>query len=102
MKKGIFLFAFIFATGFSTNILAQEITTDANTKTEQTQTVDLNKPFNTVCPVSGEEVDLEITYQYEGKTYALCCKTCLKKFKNDPEKYIGKLSEDGKSIKKKS
>jgi len=102
MKKMIFCFVLILAVGVSTKIFAQEVTKDANSKTEQTQTVDSNKPFNTVCPVSGEEVDPEITYQYDGKTYALCCKSCLKKFKNDPEKYIGKLSEDGKSIKKKS
>jgi YHS domain-containing protein len=56
------------------------------------------EPVNSICPVSAEEVDGEITYEYEGKTYALCCKSCLKKFKADPEKYISRLSEDGKSI----
>jgi YHS domain-containing protein len=58
--------------------------------------------FNTVCPVSGEEIDEEITHAHEGKTYAVCCNSCLKKFKADPEKYISRLSEDGKSIKKKN
>ena len=67
-----------------------------NTKT---QIVD-NKPVNTVCLVSGEEIDPEITAVYNGKTYALCCKSCLKKFNKDPEKYVSKLSEDGKSLKK--
>lgn len=55
--------------------------------------------LNTVCPVSGEEADAQITYEYKGKTYSLCCNTCLKKFKKDPEKYISRLSEDGKSLK---
>lgn len=59
-----------------------------------------SKPVNTVCPVSGEEIDSEITAVYNGKTYALCCKSCLKKFNKDPEKYVSKLSEDGKSLKK--
>lgn len=59
-----------------------------------------NKPVNTVCPVSGEEIDPEITATYNGKTYALCCKSCLKKFNKDPEKFVSKLSEDGKSLKK--
>jgi YHS domain-containing protein len=59
-----------------------------------------NKPVNTVCPVSGEEIDSEITAVYKEKTYALCCKSCLKKFNKDPEKYVSKLSEDGKSLKK--
>jgi YHS domain-containing protein len=67
--------------------------------TEQIQTqVSDDKPFNTICPVSTEDVDLEITYKYNGKTYALCCNKCLKKFKADPEKYSKRLSEDGKSI----
>ena len=49
---------------------------------------------------SFEEIDSEITATYNGKTYALCCKSCLKKFNKDPEKYVSKLSEDGKSLKK--
>jgi len=59
-----------------------------------------NKPFNIVCPVSGEEIDPDVTATYNGKTYALCCKSCLKKFNKDPEKYSSKLNEDGKSLKK--
>jgi YHS domain-containing protein len=54
--------------------------------------------LNTICPVSTEPADPEITYMYEGKTYSVCCNSCLKKFKKDPEKYISRLSEDGKSI----
>ena len=61
-----------------------------------------SKVFNTICPVSSEEADPEITHVVEGKTYAVCCKSCLKKFKADPQKYISKLSEDGKSLKKKT
>ena len=59
-----------------------------------------DKPANTVCPVSGEEIDSKVTVAYNGETYAFCCKNCLKKFNKDPEKYISKLSEDGKSLKK--
>lgn len=70
-------------------------------KVEKTEKKVLDsKPVNTVCPVSGEEIDSEITAVYNGKTYALCCKSCLKKFNKDPEKYVSKLSEDGKSLKK--
>jgi YHS domain-containing protein len=70
-------------------------------KNEQTNVQqDSNKPVNTICPVSKEEADPEVTYTYNGKTYALCCNSCLKKFKADPEKYISRLSDDGKSIKK--
>jgi YHS domain-containing protein len=59
-----------------------------------------SKPINKVCPVSGEEIDPKITTIYNSKTYALCCKSCLKKFNKNPGEYVLKLSEDGKSIKK--
>lgn len=85
----------------STEINVKSKKGEAGIKLEDTkmQIVD-NEPVNTVCPVSGEEIDSEITTIYNGKTYALCCKSCLKKFKKDPEKYVSKLSEDGKSLKK--
>ena len=38
--------------------------------------VDDGKPVNSVCPVSGEEVDPEVTDAYNGKTYGLCCTKC--------------------------
>ena len=60
------------------------------------QVVEKGTPVNTVCPVSGEEVDQNITYTYQEKTYALCCKRCLEKFKADPEKYISRMSENEK------
>lgn len=68
----------------------KEITTSAG------QNIDKEKPVNTICPVSGEEVDQNITYTYNGKTYALCCNKCLKKFKADPEKYISRMKPDEK------
>ena len=111
----IVLFAFV----LSINSSAQDKKMEMKKKVESTQTkvmdnkqevekkvqktdvkIDDNKPFNTVCPVSGEEIDSDITATYNGKTYGLCCKRCLKKFNNDPEKYASKLTEDGKSLKK--
>jgi len=93
---------------FSFSSLAQEESKDEKKETQTVEqnsndqtTIDSTKAFNTICPVSTEEVDPEVTYMYKGKTYALCCNNCLKKFKKDPEKYISKLSEDGKSIVKK-
>lgn len=68
----------------------KEVTTSAE------QTVEKGKPVNSICPVSGEEIDQNITYTYNGKTYALCCNKCLKKFKADPEKYISKMKTDEK------
>lgn len=99
MKK-MFLFVFIvlFSLSLNSETFAQE-----ETKKEKQEVKNVsNKPFNTVCPVSTEPIEnSKFTYEYKGKTYAVCCNSCLKKIKKDPEKYISRLSEDGKSIKKK-
>jgi len=58
------------------------------------------KPVNSLCIVSGEKIDSKITADYKGKTYAFCCKTCLKKFTKDPEKYV--LKYDKQSSKSKN
>jgi len=99
MKKTIILLsAFLMVFVFVSGNFAQE----KNKITKQvTKNVDKNKIFNTVCPVSGEPVDQKITYTYKNVTYALCCKTCLAKFKKDPEKFVSRLNDDGKTIKKK-
>ncbi len=119
MKRPIVIpLSVIFIISFSLSNLAQEKKMEMKKKVEgvetkvmdakedvkkvektETKIVD-NKPFNSICPVSGEEVDSKITAEYKGKTYALCCKSCLKKFNKDPEKYVSKLSDDGKSFKK--
>ena len=49
------------------------------------------KIVNTICPVMNEEVDAKVTtVTYKGKVYGFCCKSCIKKFANDPEKYLKK------------
>lgn len=44
------------------------------------------------CPVSGDAVGGDkgppIEVAYNGKTYTLCCKSCIRKFNANPEKYI--------------
>lgn len=50
----------------------------------------------TVCPVSGEELGSmgdTITATHAGRTVQLCCKSCVKKFNADPEKYLAKLDD---------
>src|ERR1035437_6206573 len=58
-----------------------------------------HKPVNSLCLVSGEKIDSRITTDYKGKTYAFCCKTCLKKFTKDPEKYILKYDKESSKTK---
>jgi YHS domain-containing protein len=103
MSKNTFyaILLLLFVVSFSSNSDAQD-KSKKETKTEvKKDSKTSSKPFNTVCPVTGEDLDDSITYVYKEKTYSLCCKRCLAKFQKDPEKYIKNLSEDGtKFIKK--
>jgi YHS domain-containing protein len=52
--------------------------------------------WNKVCPVKGEEVDVEApTIEYSDKVIGFCCPGCDSKFQKDPEKYMKNLNEDG-------
>ncbi len=51
-------------------------------------------PLDT-CVVSGEKLgSMGENYELEhnGQKVVLCCKSCLKKFNKDPEKYLAKLA----------
>ncbi len=46
------------------------------------------------CIVSGEELGSmgkEVTLVQDGQEVKFCCKSCIKKFKADPAKYLAKL-----------
>ena len=46
------------------------------------------KPVNKNCAVEQDhEADAKLTYAWNGKTYAFCCKDCIDEFKKNPEKY---------------
>jgi Cu+-exporting ATPase len=50
-------------------------------------------------PVCGMDVSApsdERKFEYEGKSYFFCSSSCLEKFKNDPEKYLGKTEKPQK------
>ena len=70
--------------------------------TAQTTTADEAKkpyPLDT-CVVSGEklgEMGEPYVFTYEGREVQLCCKSCLKKFNKDLEKYLKKLEHKGDS-----
>ena len=47
-----------------------------------------SKPVNKNCAVEQDhEADPKVTYSWNGKTYAFCCKDCIDEFKKNPEKY---------------
>lgn len=73
-----------------------EMEMDENNETEVSSEM---KSWNTVCPVTGEEVDPSVeTVEYNGKNYGFCCSRCVSKFNKEPQKYSANLSEDGKEF----
>lgn len=47
------------------------------------------KVNNTICPVSGDKVNMKnpVAVEYKGEIYNLCCSMCIPEFNKDPEKY---------------
>lgn len=51
-------------------------------------------PTNTMCPVMpDEEVDPEISVEYEGQRVYFCCNRCRKQFLEAPAEYLGNLPQ---------
>jgi uncharacterized membrane protein/YHS domain-containing protein len=51
------------------------------------------EPINAMCPVTPEELaETSITTEYHGKTIGFCCKSCLRKFNQDPIAYVDQLN----------
>lgn len=110
MRSFMFLFVLFLAAG---SVAFAQDHTNHNHNTHKTDSVTVKsdnpdmkkdesnsaKIFNTICPVMGEEVDPDVkTVTYNDKVYGFCCKSCIKKFSNNPEKYAAKLSEDGTKL----
>ena len=48
----------------------------------------------TKCVVSGEDLgDKPYVFTHNGQTVKLCCKDCLAKFNQEPDKYMAKITE---------
>ena len=56
------------------------------------QAEDAAKPVNSVCPVSGEDIDAEQTSGYT-KVVGFCCDKCLTKFNKGASAHIAKIAE---------
>ena len=68
-------------------LVAHDVKKDAKKPATQPTTLP-SKPVNKNCAVEQEhEADAKITYAWNGKTYAFCCKECIDEFKKSPEKY---------------
>ena len=48
---------------------------------------------NAACLVMPDhKINGKTFVEYQGKTYGFCCKSCVKKFNKNPEKYIARLA----------
>lgn len=48
-----------------------------------------------MCIVSGEELgDDPVGVPYKGRNIGLCCKSCVKKFNANPEKYVAVFDKE--------
>jgi YHS domain-containing protein len=55
------------------------------------------------CIISGDklgEMGDPYVYEYKGREIKFCCKSCVKDFKKDPEKYLKKIDEQAAKEKK--
>lgn len=49
---------------------------------------------NSLCPVmKGERSKAKFSVNYRGETIYLCCKSCIRKFNKNPERYWAVLTE---------
>jgi len=49
--------------------------------------------IQTVCPVSGESIDKDVSIYHEGRTVYFCCEHCVGTFEKDPQTYLSKLND---------
>lgn len=56
---------------------------------------DFDKGFTTQtkCPLSGKEINPEVSVKHEGKSVFFCCPGCPDGFKADPAKFTAKLPQ---------
>ena len=68
-------------------LIAADVKKDSKKPATQ-PTTQPSKPMNKFCAVEQDhEADAKVTYAWNGKTYAFCCKDCIDEFKKNPEKY---------------
>ncbi len=78
----VFLFVLMIAVFSFTVVFAADRGFISN-KQETAVTADNQK-----CPIMGYAVNRDINVTLDGKTYYFCCNSCVKKFKDNPSKFI--------------
>jgi YHS domain-containing protein len=54
----------------------------------------------TVCPVLGAKIDRKVYVDYQGERIYFCCPGCDAEFRQNPEKYMKKIQEQGITLEK--
>lgn len=67
----------------------------AETAKDSSEKDDSKTKLQTTCPVMGGRINKKLFVDYQGKRIYVCCSGCIKKLKDNPEKYIKKLEEAG-------
>jgi len=49
----------------------------------------------TVCPISGKDIDKDVYVDHEGKRIYLCCPDCVEKATADAKKIVARLESEG-------
>lgn len=88
----ISLITFAYTDFANAAIIPQEKTnkTKTESKADTDKSSDKKESDKLICIVTKEEADPALSMEYKGKVYHFCCKKCVKKFKENPEKYIKK------------
>ena len=85
MKLAILFLSCVATLGGFTLVQAADPVTPAAPATQPAS------PINKKCPVTGEDVDSKITWEYQGRVIGFCCMDCVEPFKKNPEKYMKDL-----------
>jgi len=89
----VLVFNFVLSSTSYASMEFQEKSTKQNVekKVKSEKSNDKKESNKLICIVTKEDADPALSMEYKGKVYHFCCKKCVKKFKENPEKYIGKL-----------
>jgi YHS domain-containing protein len=68
---------------------AADVNADANKAAAETAA----PGEQTLCPVTGGEIDKNVFVEYKGKKVYFCCAACKGPFEKNPEKYMAKLPQ---------
>jgi YHS domain-containing protein len=77
MKLALFLIVLVFGFLVATGSATAQASAGSTSSTV----------VNTMCPVMGNPVDTAVTTEWQGKTYAFCCPSCIKRFTKNPERW---------------